>query len=136
MKKLFLTVLIMCCSTAFGQGVKISTGGAIAFNKPVIDTTVLPDASTTVMLHFENNYEDLGGSTWANGINPWSGFSTTRRFGGFCRLCRGRLGRGLLEVLRGLSGYRLALRRVVPGAAAEYHEQHHSQPQTGERPAR
>ncbi len=83
MKKLFLTVLIMCCSTAFGQGVKISTGGAIAFNKPVIDTTVLPDASTTVMLHFEDNYEDLGGSTWANGINPWSGFSTTRRFGGF-----------------------------------------------------
>ena len=79
MKKLFLTVLIMCCSTAFGQGVKISTGGAIAFNKPVIDTTVLPDASTTALLHFENNLLDLGGGTWAS---AWSGFSSdVKKFG-------------------------------------------------------
>lgn len=67
MKKALLITLMLCCSACFGQGVKLSTSGAIAFNEPVIDTTVLPDASTTALLHFEDNLDDIGGLSWANG---------------------------------------------------------------------
>lgn len=78
MKKLFLIVLIMCCSTAFGQCIGLA-GGRIGFSKPFIDTSVLPDASTTALLHFENNLLDLGGGTWSSG---WSGFSAdNKKFG-------------------------------------------------------
>jgi len=78
MKKLFLIVLIMCCSTAFGQCIGLASG-RIGFSKPFIDTSVLPDASTTALLHFENNLLDLGGGTWSNG---WSGFSAdNKKFG-------------------------------------------------------
>lgn len=67
MKKALLIVLLLCCSACYGQRLKLTTSGAIAFNEPVIDITVLPDASTTALLHFEDNLNDLGGLSWING---------------------------------------------------------------------
>ena len=76
MRRLLIIALIFCACACNGQ--------ALRFSQPMYDDTVLPDASTTVMMHFENDFTDIGGSTWGavSGSNLW-GFSTDKKFGSY-----------------------------------------------------
>lgn len=85
MRKLLIVLLILCACACNGQALKISSGGAVKFSDPMIDTTQLPDASSAILLHFENNLEDLGGATWVNpALTGWTGFSDAHpKFGSY-----------------------------------------------------
>jgi len=67
MRRLLIILLMLSACACNGQAIKFSSDGFIRFSEPMIDTTQLPDASTTVLLHFEDNLADLGGLSWING---------------------------------------------------------------------
>ena len=56
-------------------------GSTVAFGEPFVDTAQLPDASTTVLLHFDGNLVDVGGADWADDVNSFDGYSSTSKFG-------------------------------------------------------
>ncbi len=62
-----LLTLVFCFALA-------CNAGQISFSDPVIDTQVLPNASTTVLMHFDGDFTDISGNIWTNGA--WNGFST------------------------------------------------------------
>lgn len=63
MRNLLIAMLMFCACACNGQALRLS--------QPTYDDTVLPDASTTVMLHFDDDFLDIGGNTWASlGVYP------------------------------------------------------------------
>jgi len=64
MRKLLIALLMLCACACNVQ--------ALRFSEPVFDTTQLPNASTTCLMHFDGDYTDLGGGTWQDGIKAWS----------------------------------------------------------------
>ena len=76
MRRLLINTLIFCACACSGQ--------ALRFSEPTWDYTALPNASTTLLMHFENDYTDLGGGTWQNAANGWNGFaSDAYKFGSY-----------------------------------------------------
>ena len=73
-RAMFLFLMLCCCACVRGEGLRL--GEKLSFRQPVYDTTVLPDASTTILLHFDGDYNDLGNGAW----NPNYGAAT---FGAF-----------------------------------------------------
>lgn len=83
MRRLLIILLTLSACACNGQAIRFSSDGFIRFSEPMIDTTQLPDASSAILLHFENNLTDLGGATWVNpALYGWTGFSDTQpKFG-------------------------------------------------------
>lgn len=73
-RAIFLLLMLCYCACAHTDGLKLD--GKLSFRQPLYDTTVPPDASTSILLHFDGNYADVGGSTW----NPIFGAVTFGTF--------------------------------------------------------
>jgi formylglycine-generating enzyme required for sulfatase activity len=80
MRRLLTLCFLLLCCVVSAQSIALLVGGRIALTGPFTGATGLPDEYTTALLHFDGNYIDQAGNTWA-GADAGNLSTAQKKFG-------------------------------------------------------